>query len=644
MNELFIDLETYASSEVELGKVGVYKYSSHPSFEILLFAYSVDGGEVKVVDIAAGEEIPEEVRAALDDPAVIKWAFNCSFERVCLGAWFGTCFEPTSWRCTMVWAATLGLPLSLAGVGEVLKLDEQKMKEGKELIRFFCTSVKPTKANHHSTRNMPKDHPDRWAVFKQYNKRDVETEMAIHKRLANYPVPESVWEEYHISEEINDRGIKIDRTFVNACVDIDLKSTEQLTNKLQKITGINNVNSVAQLSAWLRKRGAIFDSLGKKEVEELMQTAEGDVLEALKLRQQISKTSTKKYIAMLNAAGGDDRCRGMFQFYGANRTGRFAGRLVQLQNLPQNHIPDLAEARELVRSGNFDAVEMLYPSVPGVLSELIRTAFVPSSGSRFIVADYSAIEARVLSYLSGEEWRNKVFAENGDIYCASASAMFGVPVEKHGVNGHLRQKGKIAELALGYGGATGALVNMGATKMGLPEDELPNLVKLWRVSNPNIVNFWYAVESAAVKAVIHKSSEFVGNIEFFYKGGTLFIKLLSGRCIAYAKPKIETNKFGRDSLTYEGLGMTKKWERLETFGGKLTENIVQAISRDILLNAMCNLRSYSIVAHVHDELIIECPNDVKLETICNVMGRTPAWASGLMLRADGYECVFYKKD
>lgn len=646
MKTLSLDLETYSSAD--LNKTGVYRYAESPDFCILLFGYSVDGGDVKVVDIASGETVPEAILSALMDDTVEKWAFNSSFERVCLSRFIGLptseYLDSTSWKCAMVWSAYMGLPLSLEGSGAVLGLEKQKLSEGKDLIRFFCRPCKPTEANGQRTRNLPTDAPDKWLTFKAYNKRDVETELAIQAKLAKFPVPDEVWDEYHIDQEINDRGISVDMTMVREAIAIDSQSRERLMALMREMTELDNPNSVQQMKQWLSDNGLETDTLGKKAVKELLKTAPAPLGEVLSLRQQLAKSSVKKYQAMENAACADGRCRGMFQFYGANRTGRFAGRLVQLQNLPQNHLPDLEEARALVRSGDYDALDMLYDSVPEVLSELIRTAFVPSSGNKFIVADFSAIEARVLSWFAGEDWRLKVFESGGDIYCASASQMFGVPVEKHGVNGHLRQKGKISELALGYGGSVGALKAMGALDMGLTEDELHPLVTAWRSANPNIVRFWLDVDRAVMRAVREHINSEVRGIRFSWQSGMLFITLPSGRKLTYIKPRIGMNQFGSDCVTYEGVGSTKQWERLESYGPKFVENITQATSRDILCYAMKTLRCCNIVAHIHDEVVIDADKRMSLEAVCEQMGRTPPWAPGLKLRADGFECNFYKKD
>lgn len=660
IHTLSIDLETF--SDVDLKKCGVYKYAESPDFEILLFGVSVDGGEVTVYDLASGATVPEDIIQALADDSVIKWAYNASFERVCLSVWLRRNYpqyfssysieedtvrnylDPTSWRCSLVWSAYMGLPLSLDGIGKVLKLENQKMAEGKALIRYFCVPCKPTKANGGRTRNLPEHDPVKWSTFIAYNKRDVETEMAIQQKLSKFPVPDFLWEEYHLDQEINDRGIQLDMALVEQAITIDERSREELSAKMQQLTALENPNSVQQMKEWLTKHGLEVDSLDKKAVKELLKTAPPELAEVLELRRQLAKSSVKKYQAMQNAVCADGRARGMFQFYGANRSGRWAGRLIQLQNLPQNHMAHLEDARSLVRSGDYALLSTLYDSVPEVLSELIRTAFVPRDGYKFIVSDFSAIEARVLSFLAGESWRLKVFAENGDIYCASASAMFHVPVEKHGQNAHLRQKGKIAELALGYGGSVGALKSMGALEMGLTEDELQPLVDAWRTSNPNIVQFWWDVDNAVKTAVRQRLDTETHGIRFRYRSGMLFIILPSGRQLCYVKPKMGTNKFGGDSVTYEGVGSTKKWERIESYGPKFTENVVQAISRDILMYAMRTLSHCFIVGHVHDELIIECSMDVSLDAVCEQMGRTPPWIEGLNLRADGYETMFYKKD
>ena len=660
IHTLSIDVETF--SNVDLKKCGVYKYAESPDFEILLFGVSVDGGEATVYDLASGDTVPEEIIRALSDDSVIKWAYNASFERVCLSVWLRRNYpqhfssysieedtvrnylDPSSWRCSLVWGAYMGLPLSLEGIGKVLKLENQKMAEGKALIRYFCVPCKPTKANGGRMRNLPEHDPVKWSTFIAYNKRDVETEMAIQQKLSKFPVPDFLWEEYHLDQEINDRGIQLDMALVEQAIAIDERSREELSAKMRQLTALENPNSVQQMKEWLTKHGLEVDSLDKKAVKELLKTAPPELAEVLELRRQLAKSSVKKYQAMQNAVCADGRARGMFQFYGANRSGRWAGRLIQLQNLPQNHMAHLEDARSLVRSGDYALLSALYDSVPEVLSELIRTAFVPRDGYKFIVSDFSAIEARVLSFLAGESWRLKVFAENGDIYCASASAMFHVPVEKHGQNAHLRQKGKIAELALGYGGSVGALKSMGALEMGLSEEELQPLVDAWRTSNPNIVQLWWDVDNAVKTTVRQRLDTETHGIRFRYRSGMLFIILPSGRQLCYVKPKMGTNKFGGDSVTYEGIGSTKKWERIESYGPKFTENVVQAISRDILMHAIRTLSHCFIVGHVHDELIIECGMDVSLNAVCKQMGRTPLWIEGLNLRADGYETMFYKKD
>lgn len=642
MRTLSIDIETY--SDVDLSKCGVYKYATSPAFEILLFGYAVDGGDVRVVDLACGEQIPDEIIAALSDASVTKWAFNAMFERVCLSNFLGEWLEPEGWHCTMVWSATLGLPLSLESAGAALGLEKQKLIEGKDLIRYFCVPCKPTKANGGRTRNLPGHDPVKWERFKKYNLRDVETEMQIQQRLSSFPVPDAIWEEYQIDQEINDRGIGVDMELVRQAIAIDARSRERLTAAMRELTELENPNSVQQMKQWLADHGLETDTLGKKAVSELLKTAPEPLREVLFLRQQLAKSSVKKYTAMENAVCADSRAHGMFQFYGANRTGRFSGRLIQLQNLPQNHMPDLAQARALVRSGDYEALSMLYEDIPDTLSQLIRTAFVPQSGRKFIVADFSAIEARVIAWFAGERWRLKVFEDGGDIYCASASQMFHVPVEKHGVNGHLRQKGKIAELALGYGGSVGALKSMGALEMGLAEEELQPLVDAWRDSNPMITQFWWDVDRAVKECIKMRIPMETHGLRFDYRNAMLFITLPSGRRLAYVKPRIGENRFGGEAVTYMGMGGTKKWERLESYGPKFVENIVQGTARDILCYAMRTLRNCSIVAHVHDEIIIEADRQMSLSAVCEQMGRTPPWAKGLKLRADGYECEFYQKD
>ena len=651
-----MDLET--KSDIDIAKSGVYRYADSPYFDILLFAYSVDDAPVQVVDLASGERLPEEILNALTDDRIQKHAFNASFERVCLSVWLrrnyperfvsygspedacGNYLSPNAWRCTMVAAAYLGLPLSLAGVGAVLQLQQQKMSEGKALIRYFC--VPYDTVNGVPQFHTPADSPEKWNVFRAYNQRDVETEQAIERRLSRFPVPEFVWQEYALDQTVNDRGIQVDLQLVQQAIRMDALTKDKLLQRMKALTHLDNPNSVYQLLGWLETQGYPSDSLGKTQVQELIKTAREPVRSVLELRLQLSKASVKKYQAMQNAVCSDGRARGMFQFYGANRTGREAGRIIQLQNLPQNHLPDLEAARELVKSGNLEAVELLYEDVPDTLSQLIRTAFVPKPGYQFLVADFSAIEARVIAWLAGETWRMQAFAEGKDIYCASASKIFGVPVVKHGINGHLRQKGKVAELACGYGGSVGAMKAMGGAEMS--DAELKQLVTDWRTASPHIVQLWWDVENAAIKAVRDKTETETHGIHFSYESGFLFIKLLSGRRLAYVKPRIGENRFGGDSITYEGIGTGRKWERLETYSGKLVENIVQATARDLLFYSMQTLSQYFIVGHIHDEMIIECPKDTKLEEICQQMARTPDWAKGLLLRADGYECSFYKKD
>lgn len=655
MKKLMMDLET--KSDVDIAKAGVYRYADSPYFDILLFAYSVDDNPVQVVDLASGEQLPEEILNALTDDRIQKHAFNASFERVCLSVWLrrnyperfisygspedacGNYLSPNAWRCTMVAAAYLGLPLSLAGVGAVLQLQQQKMSEGKALIRYFC--VPYDTVNGVPQFHTPADAPEKWSVFRAYNQRDVETEQAIEQKIARFPVPEFVWQEYALDQSVNDRGIQVDLQLVQQAIRMDALTKDKLLQRMKALTHLDNPNSVYQLLGWLETQGYPSDSLGKTQVQELIKTAREPVRSVLELRLQLSKASVKKYQAMQNAVCSDGRARGMFQFYGANRTGREAGRIIQLQNLPQNHLPDLEDARELVKSGNLEAVELLYEDVPDTLSQLIRTAFVPKPGYKFLVADFSAIEARVIAWLAGETWRMQAFADGKDIYCASASKIFGVPVVKHGINGHLRQKGKVAELACGYGGSVGAMKAMGGAEMS--DAELKQLVTDWRTASPHIVQLWWDVENAAIKAVRDKTETETHGIHFSYESGILFIRLLSGRRLAYVKPRIEPNRFGGDAITYEGIGTNRKWERLETYSGKLVENIVQATARDLLFYSMQTLSQYFIVGHIHDEIILECPKDTKLEEICQQMARTPDWAKGLLLRADGYECPFYRK-
>ena len=656
INMITIDIET--RSDKDISKCGVYAYTDTPYFDILLFAYSIDEQPVQVVDMANGEEIPESILAALADENVVKRAFNVNFERVCLSKYLrknypqyfqsysidedtvGDFLNPESWHCSMIHARTLGLPSSLAEVGKVLGIEQQKMTEGKALVKFFCVpydTVDGVPQFHN-----PKDYPDKWEIFKAYNKRDVGAELEIDRRLSRFPVPDFLWKEFYLDQEINDRGILVDMQLADKAISLDAEAKEELTVEMKRLTGVENPNSVYQLLDWLETQGYKSDSLGKAQVQELIKTTKEPVKSVLQMRLQLSKSSVKKYTAMKNTACSDNRARGMFSFYGASRTGRWAGRNVQLQNLPQNYLPDLSEARELVKYGSFEDIQMLYDDVPDTLSQLIRTAFIPRQGMKFIVADFSAIEARVIAWLAGEEWRMKAFANGEDIYCASASKMFGVPVVKHGENGQLRQKGKISELACGYGGSVGAMKAMGGSEMS--DAELKQIVTDWRTASPHIVQLWWDVENAAIKAVRDKTETETHGIHFSYESGFLFIRLLSGRRLAYVKPRIGENRFGGDSITYEGIGTGKKWERLETYSGKLVENIVQATARDLLFYSMQTLSQYFIVGHIHDEMIIECPKDTKLDEICQQMAVTPDWAKGLLLRADGYECSFYKKD
>lgn len=644
MKNLSLDIETYSSTE--LAKCGVYKYAEAMDFEILLVSYSVDGSLVKTVDLASGEALPQEVQDSLTDPEVMKWAFNAQFERICLSRHLGQRLKPNAWRCTMVWSAYMGLPLSLEGAGAVLGLEKQKLKEGKELIRYFSVPCKPTQANGGRSRNRPEDAPEKWEQFKVYNVRDVETELAIQARLQKFPVPEDEWRNYVLDQTINDRGIRLDGELVREAIRSDERARADLVTAMQKLTEVENPNSVAQMKAWLAENGLVTDTLGKATVKELLKTAPEPLGQVLNLRQALAKSSVKKYTAMANAVCKDGRARGLLQFYGASRTGRWAGRLIQVQNLPQNHLPDLAQARCLVKSGNYAALEMLYDSVPAVLSELIRTTFVPRVGQEFLVADFSAIEARVIAWLAGETWRNEVFSSHGKIYEASASQMFHVPIEEITKGSPLRQKGKIAELALGYGGSVGALKAMGALEMGVAEEELRPLVTAWRAANPNIVRLWWDVDKAAMTAVKDRTTTSTHGICFTCKSGMLFVVLPSGRQLSYVKPRIGLNRFDSESVTYEGVGNTKKWERIETYGPKLVENIVQAISRDILCYAMRRLDSddYPIVMSVHDEVVIETASEDSLTTVCQLMAETPPWAERLLLRADGFMCPFYKKD
>ena len=660
MKNIFIDLETY--SDIDLQKCGVYKYAESPNFEILLFGYSVDGGAVSVVDLTGGEIIPTEILIALTDDSVTKWAFNSQFERVCLSTYLkknypqyfnsysadddaaGNYISPKGWKCSLVWAAYMGLPLSLKAVGEVLKLTDRKMDEGKTLIKYFSVPCNPTKANGGRTRNFPKHDIQKWNIFKEYNKRDVEVEMSIHEKLHNFPVPDFVWEEFWIDQVINDRGIEIDTDIVKNAIKIDEIAKARLTAAIKAITDLENPNSVMQMKQWLAENGLKIDSLGKNEVKELLKSAPSRLASVLKFRQQLAKSSVKKYQTMQNTMCADHRARGMFRFYGANRSGRWAGRLIQLQNLPQNHMPDLREARELVKTGNLTALEILYDDISDTLSQLIRTAFIPKDGYKFIVSDFSAIEARVIAHIADEKWREDVFKHGGDIYCASAERMFHCKVEKHGENSHLRQKGKIAELALGYGGSVGALKSMGALEMGMNENELQPLVDSWRNANSNIVNLWWDVDRCVKQVIKERNSANTHGIGFKYESGMLFIILPSGRRLCYVRPRIGENQFGGGSVTYEGISTSKKWDRIESYGPKFVENIVQAISRDSLCYAMKSLSDCFIVGHVHDELIIECKKDVTVDSICEQMSKTPPWMPGLVLSADGYETDFYCKD
>ena len=646
MKTINIDIETFSS--INISKSGVYKYVESEDFEVLLFAYSIDGGKTEIVDIASGEKLSEDIIQALLDDNVIKWAFNAQFERICLSKFLkltkGTYLNPKSWRCTMIWSAYMGLPFSLEGVGKVLGLEKQKLIEGKDLIKYFCVPCTPTKSNGFRDRNFPYHDKIKWESFKTYNIRDVDTEKEIQCKLMKFPVPDFIWEEYHLDQEINDRGIKVDLDFVERVIALDDKVRTKLMSELQILTELENPNSVVQLKGWLSEQGVETESLDKKSVKELVKVTKGEVSKALALRMQLSKSSIKKYQAMKDVACEDNRCRGMFQFLGANRTGRFSGRNVQLQNLPRNTMKELFEVRSIIKNRNGDILELLYDNVPDILSQLIRTAFVPKENMKFYVADFSSIEARVIAWLAGETWREELFKKGGDIYCMSASQMFGVPVVKHGINGDLRQKGKIAELACGYGGSVGALTAMGALDMGLKEDELKPLVLSWREANQNIVALWWMVDKAIKDTIAMKGVTKTHGIEFECRNGLLRIRLPSGRKITYIKPKIEINKFGCESVTYEGIGVAKKWERIESYGPKFVENIVQAISRDILIYALQNLSDYNIVAHVHDEIIIEAPENIKLEDICGTMSQAPYWAKGLILTADGYTCDFYMKD
>ena len=643
MKKLSIDFETYSS--VDLGKSGVYKYAESEDFEILLFAYSIDDGEVKVIDLANGEIIPEEILSALSDESIEKWAFNANFERVCLSRFLGKKLKPQGWYCTMIWSAYLGLPLSLEKVGEVLKLDKQKMNEGKALIRYFSIPCKPTKTNGMRTRNLPHHDLEKWSTFKEYNQRDVETEMAIKKKLSAFPMPQSEWENYWIDQNINDRGILIDEVLVDSAIKFDEILREENMLRAIELTGLENPNSPLQLKEWLNKKGLEIDSLAKKDVESALKNVEGDIKEVLELRQELSKSSVRKYDAMKNVKGKDNRARGLIQFYGANRTGRYSGRLIQVQNLRRNNLKDLELARSLVKNRDFETMEILYESPSDILSQLIRTAFIPKEGTRFIISDFSAIEARVLAWLAGEQWVLDAFENGEDIYCRTASRMFGVPVEKHGVNGHLRQKGKIATLACGYQGALGALKAMGGIEMGLYEDELQSIVDSWREANPNIVSLWWDIDSVVKRVVKTRTKEKYKSLVISYEKGILFIQLPSKRRLAYPKAKIGMNRFGGESIVYEGIVVGNKWDKIESYGGKFVENIVQAIARDILAEAMMRLekKEFNIVMHIHDEVVIESDSS-SIEEVNQIMSIVPSWTPGLILDADGFESKFYKKD
>ncbi|GFH91674.1 DNA polymerase I, thermostable [Lachnospiraceae bacterium] len=641
---LEMDIESF--SDVDLIKCGVYAYADSPAFEILLFAWSFDGGETQIIDLAQGEKLPAEVEEAIFDVSVTKTAYNANFERTCLSKHFGRYIPPESWHCSAVQAAMLALPRSLEDVGRVLGLDEQKMKEGKELIRYFCIPCKPTKANGGRMRNLPCHAPEKWELFKTYCKRDVDVEKSIRRKLHNFPIPESEMELYRIDQRINDRGVLVDMKLVRNAVSCERLHKEVVTKRAYELTGLENPNSVAQLKGWLGDKGMEAESLSKKAVAEMIAETDGEVEELLRLRLMLAKTSVKKYEAIERSACSDGRVHGMLMFYGANRSGRWSGKNVQLHNLPKNYLPDLELARELVKQGRFEDIELLYDSTPNVLSELIRTAFIPKPGCRFVVADFSAIEARVMGWLSGEEWVLDVFRGDGKLYEMTASRMFGIPMSEIGKGSSERAKGKVASLACQYGGSSGALVSMGALDMGLTEEELPPLVAAWRKANPHMVQFWWDVDAAAVKAVTEKQKTKVGKIIFEYKSGILFITLPSGRKLSYVKPRMAVNKFGRDGLTYEGISENKKWSRIETYGPKLVENIVQGTARDLLAEAMLRVekKGYPIVMHCHDEIIAEVPEGTgSVDEMCEVMAVQPEWAEGLPLRADGYECSFYQK-
>ena len=657
---IHLDLETYSS--VDLTKSGLYRYCESHDFEILLLSYAFDGGVIQTVDLASGEKVPRCVIDAVLDENVLVWAHNSSFERICLSRYLSDMginldsfddnhgkakyLNPKSWRCTMIWSAYLGLPLSLEGATLATGAEKQKLAEGKELIRYFSVPCKPTKANGDRTRNLPEHDPQKWAQFKAYNARDVEAEIEIARKFSEFPMPEDEWKNFILDQEINDRGIQLDMTLVREAIRCDERSRVELTRIMRGLTDLENPNSVAQVKAWLAEHGMDTDTLDKAAVKELLRTAPGNLAEVLTLRQSLAKSSVKKYTAMENVVCADGRARGLFQFYGANRTGRFAGRLIQTQNLPRNNLPDLVQARQLVKSGDFDTLEALYDTAPAVLSELIRTAFIPKSGFKFIVADFSSIEAMVIAWLAGEKWKMDVFAGDGKIYEATAARMFYVPIESVTKGSLLRQKAKQTELACGYGGSVGALKAMGALDMGITEEELKPLVNAWRSANPNIVRFWWDVGRAAMTTVKERTSAETHGIRFSYQSGFLFITLPSGRQLAYVKPRVELNRFGSEAVTYEGVGQTKKWERIESFGAKFVENCVQAISRDLLCHAMRRLdeAGLPIVMHVHDEVVIEAPPSVSPEEVCRLMSETPPWAKGLPLRADGFDCSFYKKD
>lgn len=649
MKKLSCDIETF--SDVDLIRCGVYKYADSPNFEMLLFAYAVDDGDVHIIDIAGGEELPEKIIQAIKSDTVVKTAYNAQFERVCLSRYLklpdGEYLNPQSWYCTAVQAAELARPLSLADVGSVLGLERQKMTEGKELIKYFCVPCKPTKSNGNCTRNRPCHDINKWETFKKYCMRDVDVERQIADKLKMYPISDEEHRLYVLDQIINDRGVLVDSELAEQAVKLNSIQTAVAVEQAYMITGLENPNSVTQLKQWLKEKGVEIESLSKKSVKSLADETDGDVSEMLKLRLLMAKTSVKKYEAVIRSVCSDNRVHGMMRFCGANRTGRWSGNILQPQNLPQNHLPDLTLARDIVKDGDFEMLDMMFGNVPNVLSELIRTVLIPKPNHRFIVADFSAIEARVLAWIAGEQWRIDTFKNGGDIYCASASKMFKVPVEKHGVNGELRQKGKISELACGYGGSVGALKNMGAVEMGVQENELQGLINDWRNANPHIVRFWYEVGNAAMKAIKEKTTVPLGKLVFAYERGILFIRLPSGRRLSYIKPRIGTNRFGGDSITYMGINSAKKWDRLETFGGKLTENIVQGTARDLLANALINAANagYDTVFHVHDEIICEVPNGYgSVDELCKLMCIKPEWADGLPLNADGFECEYYKKE